>query len=103
MTPPAWMAQLDALMKFVINAPQDPDIVQMDCNDHCEEMAVFAERVANGEALQQVLPELEEHMRYWGDCREEFAALVAVLKAERAGALDDPLPTFEGPASNQQA
>ncbi|MCS6834785.1 MAG: hypothetical protein NZ750_02060 [Anaerolineae bacterium] len=76
------LAQLQALLDFVANAPEDPIIIAMDCNDHCEKMASLAERVANGETLEDILPELQEHMRYWGDCREEFMALVAVLKAE---------------------
>jgi len=76
------LAQLQALLDFVAHAPEDPNIIAMDCNDHCEVMASLAERVANGESLEDILPELQEHMRYWGDCREEFLALVAVLKAE---------------------
>ena len=73
---------LSALLNFVENAPANEAIISMDCNDHCEDMAKLAEQVANGADLAQVLPELQEHMKYWGDCREEFIALVNVLKAE---------------------
>jgi hypothetical protein len=82
------MQNLKALLDFVENAPANQDIIDMDCNDHCEQLATLAERVAGGEDLQAILPELQDHMRYWGDCREEFLALVAVLKAE----LEDNLP-----------
>lgn len=80
---------LKALLDFVENAPANQEIINMDCNDHCEQLATLAERVANGEDLHVVLPELQEHMRYWGDCREEFLALVAVLKAELEGDLPE--------------
>lgn len=76
------LAQLQAMLDFIANAPENPAIIAMDCNDHCEQMAGLAERVAKGTPLDVILPELQEHMRYWGDCREEFFALVAVLKAE---------------------
>ena len=74
--------QLEALMDFVANAPANQTIIDMDCNDHCEQLAALAEQVAQGADLNDVMPELQHHMRYWGDCREEFLALVAVLKAE---------------------
>ncbi len=77
------------LLDFVANAPEDEDIINMDCNDACEEMAALAEQVANGANLDEVLPRLKEFMNYWGHCREEFEALVAVIKAENAGLLDD--------------
>lgn len=79
---------LSQLLEFVENAPANEQIIAMDCNDHCEEMAVLAEQVAQGAELEEILPELKEHMKYWGDCREEFIALVNVLKAE----LGDEIP-----------
>jgi hypothetical protein len=82
---------LNDLLNFIENAPADERIIAMDCNDHCEELAALAEQVANGAKLEDILPELQEHMKYWGDCREEFIALVSVLKAEM---LDD-LPELE--------
>ncbi len=75
--------QLQALLDFVLNCPENERIEAMDCNDHCENMAALAERVAAGATLEQILPELQRHMHYWGDCREEFTALVNVLRMER--------------------
>jgi predicted house-cleaning noncanonical NTP pyrophosphatase (MazG superfamily) len=69
-------------ISFIFQAPLDEEIVEMDCNDYCEELAQIAELVARGASLEDLLPKLEEHMRYWTDCREEFDALVAVLKAQ---------------------
>lgn len=81
--------QLNNLLDFITNAPADPEIIAMDCNDHCEQLAQLAEQVANGAKLDDILPELQEHMQYWGDCREEFIALVHVLKAEMLDDLPD--------------
>lgn len=66
-------------------APTDEEIVAMDCNDYCEQLAELAERVASGENLNDLLPALQQHMHYWTDCREEFDALVAIIKAEQGG------------------
>jgi hypothetical protein len=49
----------------------------------------LAERVANGERLEDIMPEFEEHVRCWKDCREEFEALVAILKAEKTVMSDE--------------
>lgn len=82
---------LNELLNFVENAPANDEIIAMDCNDHCEQMACLAEQVANGADLSVILPELKEHMKFWGDCREEFIALVNVLKAE----MSDEMPEIE--------
>lgn len=74
--------QLLALLNFVEHAPADETIIAMDCNDHCEELASLAEQVAQGADLATIMPALQHHMQYWGDCREEFIALVRVLRAE---------------------
>lgn len=79
----------DDLMKFVLNAPFDDVIISMDCTDGCEQLAHLAELAAAGANIEDVLPELEQHMDYWRDCREEFEALVAVVRAEREGRLPD--------------
>ncbi len=76
--------QIERLFDFIVNAPADEPLIKMDCNDCCEQIARLAEQVANGADLQEILPEMQKFMRYWGDCREEFEALVAVLKQEKA-------------------
>ena len=76
--------QLEQLFDFIVNAPADDALIKMDCNDCCEKISRLAEQVANGADLSDILPEMQKFMRYWGDCREEFEALVAVLKQEKA-------------------
>jgi hypothetical protein len=80
------------LLNFILNAPAEEKIVNMDCNDGCEQLARLAEMVVNGAKLEDVLPELEKHMCYWKDCREEFDALVAILKAEQCGKISHDHP-----------
>lgn len=82
---------LTDLLDFVENAPENEEIMKMDCNDQCEQMSRLAEQVADGAELDTVLPELKEYMKFWGDCREEFIALVNVLKAE----MMDDLPELD--------
>ncbi len=74
--------RLTEILDFIANAPDDESIIEMDCNDQCEQIASLAEQVANGMDLSEALPKLERYMQYWGDCREEFYALVAVLREE---------------------
>ncbi len=76
--------QLGKLIDFIVNAPADETLIKMDCNDCCEKITQLAEQVANGAELREILPEMKKFMRYWGDCREEFEALVAVIKQEKA-------------------
>jgi phosphomevalonate kinase len=74
--------RLQELLDFLMNCPENDEIEAMDCNDHCEKMACLAEKVAAGATLEEIRPALEKHMQYWRDCREEFIALVNVLKME---------------------
>lgn len=76
--------QLGKLVDFIVNAPADETLIKMDCNDCCEKITQLAEQVANGADLSEILPEMKKFMHYWGDCREEFEALVAVIQRENA-------------------
>ena len=86
--------QLDKMLDFISNAPEDIEIIRMDCNEGCEVISSLAERVAAGESVENILPELRHHMQYWTDCREEFEALVSVLRAELLEELPE-LPTIQ--------
>jgi hypothetical protein len=81
--------QLKNMLDF-LNAPEDEVVIGMDCSD-CDQLAAIAERVAAGTPVAAVLPALNEHLVYWKDCREEFEALVAVLKAENDASVSDAL------------
>ena len=72
---------INDMMSFIFEAPCEEEIISMDCNDYCTQLARVAEQVANGVDIKELLPKLQQHLKYWVDCREEFDALVAVLKA----------------------
>lgn len=76
--------ELGKLFDFIVNAPADETLIKMDCNDCCEKITRLAEQVASGAELDEILPEMKKFMAYWGDCREEFEALVAVIEREMA-------------------
>lgn len=75
------------LMDFVLNTTFDEECIHMDCTEGCEQIASLADRVASGEDINEIMPVLKEHMNHWRDCREEFDALVAVIRAEKSGGL----------------
>lgn len=53
------------------------------CNSHFE---CLAEQVALGASMDEVLlPAVEAHLKCCRDCREEFNALLAVIRAEMNG------------------
>lgn len=87
--PPTQDDQSSRMLDFVLNQPLHENCVSMDCTDDCESISRLAERVANGERLEDIMPEFEQHVRCWKDCREEFEALVAILKAEKTTMSDE--------------
>ncbi|MEL6269823.1 MAG: hypothetical protein AAFU54_30355 [Chloroflexota bacterium] len=82
---------LKKLMQLLDTAaePFNEKVVEMDCNDGCEEIAEIAERVANGENLKDVYPEYAEHLDLIKCSKEEFEVLVSVIKAEVEAASDE--------------
>jgi hypothetical protein len=64
---------------------------EADCEQFNKEMDCLAEMIADGKARGEVLsPEMEAHIKHSNDCREEFEALIAILRAEEAGELEMP-------------
>lgn len=84
-----------------LQAPEDEYVIEMDCSS-CDTLAALAEKVAAGTPIQEVLPALAEHVQYWRDCREEFEALVAILKAEGDGTLAAALDDITDFMNNNQ-
>ena len=63
---------------------------EMDCESCNCQLECLAEKVANGASLSDLLPEVEAHIRCCRDCREEWQALLCILRAERDGNLTTP-------------
>jgi hypothetical protein len=77
------------LIDFICGQSLNEEVINMDCNECCEQLTCIAEQVAGGAKLFDIMPELEEHFRCWPDSREEFYALVAVIRAERDGIIEN--------------
>lgn len=59
---------------------------EMSCGDCDARLDRFAEMTLRGRDASEALPLVEEHLRECPDCREEFEALMGVLRAaEREG------------------
>lgn len=62
----------------------------IDCISCDEQFHCWAELAARGEDLRVIVPELVEHLEICPECREEFEAILCILRAEQAGLLDRP-------------
>jgi hypothetical protein len=91
--------RINNLLDFLV-APEDEYVIEIDCSD-CDTLAALAEKVATGTPVADVLPALSEHIAYWKDCREEFNALVTVLRAEDDGTLTDALDQISAEVDQQ--
>ena len=55
---------------------------ELDCDECLEQLDRFAELKLEGKAAEEALPLVQDHLERCGDCRAEFEALLAALKAE---------------------
>ncbi|MBZ0293794.1 MAG: hypothetical protein K8L99_14605 [Anaerolineae bacterium] len=74
--------QLDRLVQCLITAHVDDHI---NCESCGEQFECLAEQAAQGADISVILPAVEKHLACCSDCREEFEALVAILRAEDNG------------------
>ena len=80
--------QEDELRKLIncISTSHRDDCI--DCETCNQQLDCLAERVARGENLEEILPEVAAHLCCCRDCFEEFDALVTIIRAENGGQLD---------------
>ena len=78
--------QLRKLIDHIFVSHQDDE---MDCEACTCQLECLAEKVAGGASLHDVLPEVEAHIRCCPDCREEWQALLCIVRAERDGSLSN--------------
>lgn len=56
---------------------------ELDCDECLERVDRFAEEVLAGKDACEAMPLVEEHLQRCDDCREEFEALLAALRAQQ--------------------
>ncbi len=77
--------QLLAMVEAIFAAHEG----EIDCDGCDQEMAHMVELINAGEDPALLLPAVQEHLDFCGDCREEFEALLAIVRAENAGLLSE--------------
>ncbi len=65
----------------LLRAVEQTHEVELSCDEAFELFDQLAEMVSRGEDPSQILPLVQEHVKFCPDCREEFEALLRVLKA----------------------
>lgn len=84
--------RITQLINFIFDTHPGHDI---DCDACNREFHCLAEKVAAGASVQELLPMIASHLDCCSDCREEFDALVAIVKAEDAGLLNTILEDID--------
>jgi hypothetical protein len=60
----------------------------VDCDCCGDQLECLAEMAAAGQDIKLILPAVQAHLECCADCREEFEALLCILRAEQAGRLE---------------
>lgn len=77
--------RLKALIDCLASTQDD----EADCIEFDVEADCLAEWLASGAAPTSVIkPRIQAHLDHSRDCKEEFEALIAILKAAQTGELD---------------
>ena len=75
--------QIDGIVK-VLGLTRD---CELDCGECLQNVSEYAERQLAGVPLDEVIARVEHHLAFCPDCREEYLALLTILKASQAGDL----------------
>jgi hypothetical protein len=59
----------------------------VDCECCGDQLECLAEMVAAGQDPRAILPAVQAHLECCADCREEFEALLCIVRAEQSGEL----------------
>jgi hypothetical protein len=66
---------------------------EIGCDECFEQLDRFAEWVLAGKDAAEAMPLVQEHLEHCHDCREEFEALLAALRATTDMQPVEPKPT----------
>jgi len=70
----------ELLRKLMVQLEHTQD-VELTCDEVLALLDQFAEAYLRGEDVARLLPLVQHHLDMCGDCREEFEALVRILRA----------------------
>ena len=76
--------QLLAMVEAIFSAHED----EINCEDCDRAMPYLADLIEAGEDPTLLLPAVQEHLNHCRDCREEFEALLIIVRAEDQGVLN---------------
>jgi hypothetical protein len=77
--------KIRALIECLSNTAEN----EADCLEFDRKVDCLAELLAAGGSSDSITPDMAAHLHNSRDCREEFEALIAILKAELNGELAD--------------
>jgi hypothetical protein len=87
--PPTPPPPPDARLQSLINCLSKTLESEADCAEFDAQMDCLAEFLAQGVLpLEDIPANIQAHLQQSRDCKEEFEALIAILKAEESGDLD---------------
>jgi hypothetical protein len=69
-------------LEMMVNQLEHTQDVELSCDEVLALLDQFAEAYLRGEDVAQALPLVQHHLDMCGDCREEFEALLRILRAE---------------------
>ena len=72
------------VLRKVARQTQMTHEVEYSCDDVLQLLDQFAEAVLRGEDVAQLMPLVQRHLDMCTDCREEFEALLRILRASPA-------------------
>jgi hypothetical protein len=69
------------IFKALVGEIADTRDVEIGCDECFEQLDRFVEMKLGGLNAAQAMPLVQEHVEIYGECREEFEALLAALRA----------------------
>ena len=70
-------AALKRMVRNILTARPD----EIGCDECFEQLDRFVEMTLAGKNAAEAMPLVQDHLEHCGDCREEFEALLAALRA----------------------
>ncbi len=75
------MMKLDpGMLKQMVRAVMDTHLDEINCGECFDQLDRFVEITLAGKNAAEAMPLVQDHLQRCRDCREEFEALLAVLR-----------------------